>query len=103
MKKMILLVHISMGFISYSESRDERLAKQADIQGQEEIRAQNQKQREWAERMERDLNERKKFIEAIEGDFSGNLTMSNMEFLMKVQFIPSIPIDYPNRVRTLEE
>lgn len=102
MKKIILSLAL-VSLVACSKSGDERLAKQADIQVQEEIRAQNQNQRDWAERMEVDLNERKKFIEAIEGNFSGELDMLNMEFLMKVEFVPSIPIDYPNRVRTLEE
>lgn len=103
MKHTIFLVLMTSIFISCSKSGDDALVKQADIQAQEGIRAQNQNQREWSDRMESDLNVRKKFIEAIEGNFYGEIKLLDINFLMNVQIIPSIPVEYPNRVRTFEE
>lgn len=90
-------------FISCSKGGDSRLAEQAEIQSQQDVEAQNNNQRTWAEKMEIDLNKRKNFFKAIAGEFEGSVEIEGILFNLSAKFLPSIPISFPNRVRTLEE
>ena len=54
-------------------------------------------------KMEKDLNQRKHFIEAIEGNFSGEVAVGDIDFDIKARFTSSIPIAYSDRIRTLDE
>ena len=65
--------------------------------------SQNENQKMWAEKMEEDLNKRKRFIQAIEGDFFGEVDVQNISFDINARFVSSIPIAFPSRVRTLDE
>lgn len=103
MQRLLMTFLALLIFYSCSKGGDERLAEQENIRSQEQIRAQNENQREWARSMEKDLNERKYFIKALEGSFRGELDMENADFAVKAQFTSSIPIEFSDRVRTLDE
>lgn len=89
--------------LACSKGGDSRLAEQASIQSQQDVEAQNANQRTWAERMENDLNKRKYFFSALQGEFEGNLEIEGIIFNMTAKFLPSFPIEFPQRVRTLDE
>ena len=101
MKNLIIILPCVL-LLSCSKGGDDRLAEQADIQAREQYQAQNENQKMWAEKMEDDLNKRKRFIQAIEGDFFGEVDVQNISFDINARFVSSIPIAFPSRVRTLE-
>ncbi len=103
MKKILLFTFAILTLFSCSKGGDDRLAEQEDIRAREQINAQNDNQREWSEKMEKDLNERKHFIKAIEGVFSGDLTVDDIDFVIKAELAASIPITFSDRTRTLDE
>lgn len=103
MKNIVTIILLSLTFYSCSKGGDERLKEQESIRSQEQINAQNENQREWAEKMEKDLNQRKHFIEAIEGSFTGEAAVGDIDFDIKARFTSSIPIAYSDRIRTLDE
>lgn len=103
MKKILILTLTIISLVSCSKGGDDRLAEQENIRSKEQINAQNENQQEWAEKMEKDLNERKYFIKAVEGTFSGDLTVDEIDFIIKAELSPSIPIAFSDRTRTLEE
>lgn len=102
MKNLIIILPCVL-LLSCSKGGDDRLAEQADIQAREQYQAQNENQKMWAEKMEEDLNKRKRFIQAIEGDFFGEVDVQNISFDINARFVSSIPIAFPSRVRTLDE
>lgn len=102
MKNLIIILPCVL-LLSCSKGGDDRLAEQADIQAREQYQAQNENQEMWAEKMEEDLNKRKRFIQAIEGDFFGEVDVQNISFDINARFVSSIPIAFPSRVRTLDE
>ena len=102
MKKLVFILPCLL-LLSCSKGGDDRLAEQADIQAREQYQAQNENQRMWAEKMEDDLNKRKRFIEAIEGEFFGQVDVQGISFDISSRFVSSIPINFPSRVRTLDE
>lgn len=103
MSKTLIIFFALLTFYSCSKGGDERLKEQESIRSQEQINAQNQNQREWAEKMEKDLNERKHFIQALEGSFMGELSLEGIDFAIKARFTSSIPIAFSDRIRTLDE
>lgn len=103
MRKIILMALTIITLASCSKGGDDRIAEQEDIRAREQINAQNNNQREWSEKMEKDLNERKYFIKAIEGVFSGELTVDNIDFTIQAEITSSIPITFSDRTRTLDE
>lgn len=103
MKKILILTFTIISLVSCSKGGDDRLAEQENIRSKEQINAQNENQKEWAEKMEKDLNERKYFIKAVEGTFTGDLNVDEIDFLIKAELSPSIPIAFSDRTRTLEE
>jgi hypothetical protein len=103
MKNTILSLMAILSFVSCSKNGDDRIAAQEDIRAREQVEAQNQNQNEWARKLEKDLNERKSFIKAIEGIFSGELAVGDMDFFIKAEMISSLPIVFSDRNRTLNE
>tara|TARA_Y100001936_G_scaffold253695_1_gene320141 strand:+ start:2097 stop:2738 length:642 start_codon:yes stop_codon:yes gene_type:complete len=101
--KNLIIILPCVLLLSCSKGGDDRLAEQADIQAREQYQAQNENQKMWAEKMEEDLNKRKRFIQAIEGDFFGEVDVQNISFDINARFVSSIPIAFPSRVRTLDE
>jgi hypothetical protein len=103
MKSILIILSITLTLVSCSKGGDDRLAKQENIRSTEQLNAQNQNQREWAQKMEKDLNKRKFFIEAIEGTYLGDLTVDEIDFTIKAELSSSIPISFSDRTRTLDE
>ncbi|MBC74539.1 MAG: hypothetical protein CME64_00835 [Halobacteriovoraceae bacterium] len=102
MKKLFFILPCLFLF-GCSKGGDDRLAEQADIQAREQYQAQNENQKMWAEKMEDDLNKRKRFIQAIEGEYLGQVDVQDISFDISARFVSSIPIEFPSRVRTLDE
>jgi hypothetical protein len=103
MKNTILALMSVMIFVSCSKNGDNRIAEQENIRANEQVEAQNENQNEWAQKMEKDLNERKFFIRSIEGVFAGEMSVGDMDFLVKAEMVSSLPIVFSDRTRTLSE
>tara|TARA_Y100000768_G_scaffold316879_1_gene252033 strand:- start:806 stop:1450 length:645 start_codon:yes stop_codon:yes gene_type:complete len=103
MKKLIMFLTLTTLIVSCSKNGDDRIAEQEEIRTREQIEAQNENQKEWAEKLEKDLNDRKRFIKSIEGRFNGIIDVRESTFEIQAKFISSIPIEFSNRVRTLDE
>lgn len=103
MNKIMIMGLTVLTLMSCSKNGDDRIAEQEGIRSREQVEAQNNNQREWSEKMEKDLNERKYFIKAIEGIFSGELTVENIDFIIQAEVASSIPITFSDRTRTLDE
>ncbi|MEX0799180.1 MAG: hypothetical protein WD025_07030 [Bacteriovoracaceae bacterium] len=103
MKNLLFMLSALTVFVACSKGGDDRLAEQANIEAKEQYEAQNQNQRFWAEKMENDLNKRKRFISGIEGEFFGEVEIQDILFNINAQFVSSIPIEFPSRFRTLDE
>ncbi len=101
--KLLALLTLTISLFSCSKNGDGRIAEQEDIRAREQVEAQNENQENWSRKMEKDLNERKHFIKAIEGVFSGELTVENIDFDIKAEIASSIPIVFSDRSRTLDE
>ena len=101
--KNIYLILMIVIVSSCSKGGDDRLAEQEGIKAREQLQAENANQRQWADKMEEDLNRRKNFFKAIEGEFEGDVEVENIQFSIAAKFIPSIPIEFYNRTRTLDE
>lgn len=54
-------------------------------------------------KMEQDLNHSKRFIQSIEGKYTGEITVEGTMFEFSADIIPNIPIKYHNRVRNIDE
>ena len=50
MKNIVIIILLSLTLYSCSKGGDERLKEQESIRSQEQINAQNENQREWAEK-----------------------------------------------------
>jgi hypothetical protein len=103
MKQIILFTFIILCISACSKGGDDRLAEQEKIRSKEQINALNKNQKEWANKMEKDLNQRKYFIKAIGGTFKGEVAVEDLYFAIKTELSPSIPIMFSDRVRTLDE
>ncbi len=103
MKKLMILAITLLSIVGCSKGGDERIAEQENIRSREQVNAQNENNREWADKMEKDLNKRKYFIKSIEGTFAGDLTVEEIDFVIKAMISPSIPISFSDRTRTLQE
>lgn len=103
MKKIIFMTALVALLASCSKGGDKRLAQQETIRAQEQLQAQNENQKQWAEKMELDLNKRKYFLKAIKGEFEGELNIKGTLFTITAKFLPSIPVQFSDRTRTLEE
>jgi hypothetical protein len=101
--KLLAILTIIFSLFSCSKNGDSRIAEQEDIRAREQVEAQNENQLDWSRKMEKDLNKRKYFIKAIEGVFSGELTVENIDFFIKAEIASSMPIIFSDRSRTLDE
>lgn len=101
--KILFLLTIMVMFYSCSKGGDSRLAEQEKIRAKEQVEAENDNLQIKAEAMEGDLDKRKNFFKAIKGKFEGDLTISHTDYVITVEIIPSLPIEFYSRVRTLEE
>ena len=79
------------------------MKEQTGIQTKEEINAQNQNLQEWAEKLEVDLDKRRTFINAVEGEFEGQFSVKESTYMIRLLITPTIPGYDVDRTRTLAE
>ncbi len=106
LKKKIFIFVCLIGLVGCGDSKEDyqqSLAEQEQISSQQQIEAARIEQERKAGEMEKYLNKRKVFIQAIEGEFSGDLSIESSEFRISLEIIPSLPIEFHDRVRQLEE
>ncbi len=100
--KIILMAFMLLSLIACSDS-EEGLKEQTVIQSKEEINAQNQNLEEWAEKLEIDLDKRRTFINAVEGEFEGQFSVKESTYMIRLLITPTIPDYDVDRTRTLAE
>lgn len=101
MKKILLLL-VTLVFVSCGDG-EEGLKEQTIIKTKEEIDAQNQNLAQWSEKFENDLSQRRAFVNAVEGEYEGELKVGNSKFRLRLVLIPTIPNYDVDRTRTLAE
>lgn len=82
---------------------EEGLKEQTQIQSKEQIQAQNENLEEWSAKLSKDLEKRRSFINAVEGEFEGQFTVEQSSFSISVKIVPTIPDYDVDRTRTLAE
>ncbi len=100
--KIILMAFMLLSLIACSDG-EEGLKEQTGIQTKEEINAQNQNLQEWAEKLEVDLDKRRTFINAVEGEFEGQFSVKESTYMIRLLITPTIPDYDVDRTRTLAE
>lgn len=101
MKKILMLL-VALSLVSCGDG-EEGLKEQTVIQVKEEIDAQNQNLAQWAEKLEKDLDERRAFINAVEGEFEGEFRVGQSDFNIRLVLLPTIPDYKVDRTRTIAE
>ena len=102
MKILILSLSI-LSVISCSKGGDDRVSEKEGIRADRQVEAENANRRVLNQGAEKELNELKHFISAVEGRFGGEVQLHESLFDVIVEFIPSMPIRFYNRVRNVEE
>lgn len=82
---------------------EQGLREQTIIQTKEEIDAQNKNLQEWSEKLELDLQKRRAFIGAVEGEFQGSFSVGDTIYSIRSYISPTIPDYEVDRTRSLEE
>lgn len=99
--KLIVIMAISLLLIGCDS--EEGLKEQTQIQSKEQIQAQNENLEVWSAKLEKDLEKRRSFINAVEGEFEGQFTVEQSTFSIGVKIVSTIPDYDVNRTRTLTE
>ncbi len=100
--KTLILIFTMFSLVACSDS-EEALKEQTGIQTKEEINAQNQNLQEWAQKLEVDLDKRRSFITAVEGEFEGSFSVKETAYMIRLLITPTIPDYDVDRTRTLAE
>ena len=103
MKNLILLVTITLLILSCSKGGDDRLAQQEGIRAQEQVNTENENRRRINEGAEKELDTVKHFMEAIRGEYKGDVEILDSSYDVYVDVTASMPIYYYSRLRTKEE
>jgi len=101
-RNLLSIIVLVLFAVSCSDG-EEGLKEQTLIQTNEEIRAQNENQEMWATKLAEDLEIRRTFIDAIEGEFEGSFLLRGSSFKVRLIITPTIPAYTVNRTRTLPE
>ena len=100
--KLFFLTIMMFSLVACSDG-EEGLKEQTGIQTREEINAQNQNLQEWADKLEIDLDKRRAFISAVEGEFEGQFSVKESTYMIRLLITPTIPDYDVDRTRTLAE
>jgi hypothetical protein len=103
MKNIIIISTIILSVISCSKGGDDRLAEQESIKAKEQVNAENENRRELSTGPEKELNEIKHFMNAVEGEYKGSISISNIPLDVHLEIIPSKEIRFYKRIRTVSE
>jgi hypothetical protein len=103
MKQLIILLLVTISIISCSKGGDGRLAQQEGIRAQEQINTENENRRRINEGAERELDTVKHFMEAVRGEYKGDVEILGSLYDIYVDVTASMPIYYYSRLRTKEE
>lgn len=105
MKAILVLMSI-LTIVSCSKD-DNRLKQKAALEGesssQSQVRVENANQSAKAQQMEKDLNRRHRFYQAVKGMYEGEISTNFGTFNIRITLNPSLAPMNHNRVRQLEE
>lgn len=99
--KLLLLALVTVLMVGCDS--EEGLKEQTQIQSKEQIQAQNENLEEWSAKLTADLDKRRSFISAVEGDFEGQFSVEQSSFSISMKIVPTIPDYDADRTRTLAE
>jgi hypothetical protein len=103
MKLQLLILSLLVVFVTGCSDGEEGLKEQTVIQTKEEINAQNQNLEVWAAKLTGDLDKRRAFISAVEGEFEGEFLVKESTYMIRLLITPTIPDYDVDRTRTLAE
>jgi len=103
MKKIMILITMALLTLSCSKGGDDRLAQQEGIRAQQQVDTENENRRRINEGAESELDTVKHFMEAVRGEYKGDVEIADSLYDVYVDVIPSMPIYYYSRLRTKEE
>ncbi len=102
-----MINHILLGLLVFSAigcgQNDKRLKEKTKIEGDALKEVENTNLSQKAESMERDLQRRHRFYQAIKGNYEGTISTKSGNFNIRVTLSPSLPPVTVSRVRQLEE
>ena len=101
--KTLILIFCSLSLIACSKGGDDRVSEKEGIRAERQVEAENENRRVLNQGAERELNELKHYISAVEGRFGGEVQLAESIFDLTVELTPSMPIRFYDRVRNIEE
>lgn len=105
MKYVIIL--LALCALASCSKDDKRMKERASVEGESssrsQIRVENENLSNRAEQMERDLQRRHRFYQAIKGTYEGQIVARSETYGIRVTFTPSLAPMAHSRVRQLEE
>ena len=96
MKKVCMLILLTVFAVGCSEQDDSRLAERTGVEEQARIKAEEER----ASEMIKDLNKQSLFYEALYGEFEGSIYVGSQRFSIRATFVPRLPL-YISKERTL--
>lgn len=99
--KFLMLIVVAVSLVGCDG--EEGLKEQTQIQSKEQIQAQNENLEEWSAKLSADLEKRRAFINAVEGEFEGEFSVEQTSYSISVKIVPTIPDYDVDRTRTLAE
>lgn len=107
MKTNVILT-LMLALILLGCDNEEVLKEQTAIQATEQIEAQNRNTIEWSTRLASDLEKRRGFIDAVEGEFEGDVDLdpsisNGVTYRIRLILTPTIPGYEVDRTKTLAE
>lgn len=102
--KYVAIFFISLGLIACDQkSSTDSTKERAAAEQEANTKVENDNLAQKAQQMEKDLAERHYFYSALEGEYQGNLKVSNENYKIKFVFARSIPPYTGDRIRQLSE
>ncbi len=106
--KMLIWMTSFLLCLSCNKENDGRLTEKANIEGQANAEGQRKTEAVKALEMERDLETRQRFYQALSGTFNGNMktelnTGEVLDVNVRFTFIPNLPPYRRERSRTVDE
>lgn len=101
--KLALFLILTIFMLSACNKEGDRFQETVQIKADENIKAKNNDIEVWSGQLEGDLDRRRLFIDAVEGEFEGRFETKDMGFGIRFGISSSFPEYTPDRVRTLPE
>ncbi len=108
MKRKLVFLLLSMAFVAGCQQpsqgeQDQKRKDQANLEAEEQAKADQNKLNEQSLKLEKDLQRRYRFYNAVNQEYTGKIKISGTEYGISFKSQPTIPLYTGDRVRTVEE